>query len=197
MAAPRLLAVALVALLLVPLAGCFAPVEGVAIEGHQGQVLLEGQTLTMPTTAPGPLAEEVAPWWERTTLDLDRNGVHDALDGALGPVWIGLSYGTSVDEGHVAAVEALDLPVELVVPAVDALLLGQVDASMIPTLRALDDVVMVEAYGELVFWGDVQTPAVKASSSSVYQRARGTSVSAAKASSSPWWTPAWTTSTLD
>ena len=168
MAAPRLLAVALVTLLLVPLAGCFAPVEGVAIEGHQGQVLLEGQTLTMPTTAPGPLAEEVAPWWERTTLDLDRNGVHDALDGALGPVWIGLSYGTSVDEGHVAAVEALDLPVELVVPAVDALLLGQVDASMIPTLRALDDVVMVEAYGELVFWGDVQTPAVKASSSSVY-----------------------------
>ncbi|GIR77218.1 MAG: hypothetical protein CM15mP79_1550 [Methanobacteriota archaeon] len=39
MAAPRLLAVALVTLLLVPLAGCFAPVEGVAIEGHQGQVL--------------------------------------------------------------------------------------------------------------------------------------------------------------
>ena len=114
------------------------------------------------------LAEEVAPWWERTTLDLDRNGVHDALDGAIGPVWIGLSYGTTVDEGHVAAVEALGLPVELVVPAVDALLLGQVDASMIPTLRALDDVVMVEAYGELVFWGDVQTPAVKASSSSVY-----------------------------
>ena len=37
MAAPRLLAVALVTLLLVPLAGCFAPVEGVAIEGHQGQ----------------------------------------------------------------------------------------------------------------------------------------------------------------
>ena len=42
------------------------------------------------------------------------------------------------------------------------------DASMIYTLRALDDVVMVEAYGELVFWGDVQTPAVKASSSSDY-----------------------------
>ena len=74
-------------------------------------------------------------------MDLDRNGVHDALDGAIGPVWIGLSYGTTVDEGHVAAVEALGLPVELVVPAVDALLLGQVDASMIPTLRALDDVV--------------------------------------------------------
>ena len=168
MAAPRLLAVALVSLLLVPLAGCFAPVEGVSIEGHEGQVLLEGQALTMPTTAPGPLAEEVAPWWERTTLDLDRNGVHDALDGAQGPVWVGLSYGTTVDEQHVAAVHQLGLAVEAVVPAVDALLLGQVDASMIPTLRVLDDVVMVEAYGELVFWGDVQTPAVKASSSSVY-----------------------------
>ena len=168
MAAPRILAVALVALLLVPLAGCLAPIEGVRLEGSHGQVLLEGQTLTLPTMAPGPLADDVAPWWERTTLDHDRNGVHDALDGVLGPAWIGLSYGTTVNDGHVAAVEALGLPVELVVPAVDALLLGQVDASMIPALRALDDVVMVEAYGELVFWGDVQTPAVKASSSSVY-----------------------------
>ena len=168
MAAPRMLAVFLVALLLVPLSGCFAPVEGVAIEGVEGQVLLEGQTLTLPTMAPGPLVEEVAPWWERTTLDLDKNGVHDALDGALGPVWVGLSYGTNVEERHVSAVEHLGLAVELVVPAVDAILLGQIDAGLIPTLRGLDDVVMVEAYGDLVFWGDVQTPAVKASSSPVY-----------------------------
>ncbi|MGB1432537.1 MAG: S8 family serine peptidase [Candidatus Poseidoniaceae archaeon] len=168
MAAPRISAVVLVALLLVPLAGCLAPVEGVGIEGAEGQILPEGQTLTIPSMAPGPLAEEMAPWWERTTLDRDRNGVHDALDGAQGPVWVGLSYGVTLEERHVAAVEALGLGVELEVPAVDALLLGQVDADMIPTLRALEDVVMVESYGELVFWGDVQTPAVKASSSSVY-----------------------------
>ena len=122
----------------------------------------------LPNMAPGPLVEEVIPWWERTTLDLDKNGVHDALDGALGPVWVGLSYGTNVGERHVSAVEQLGLAVELMVPAVDAILLGQIDASLIPTLRGLDDVVMVEAYGDLVFWGDVQTPAVKASSSSVY-----------------------------
>ncbi|MGB0617596.1 MAG: S8 family serine peptidase [Candidatus Poseidoniaceae archaeon] len=168
MAAPRPLAVALVALLLVPLAGCFAPVEGVPIEDRPGQLLLQGQTLAIPAMTPGPLVDETAPWWERTTLDLDQNGIHDALDGALGPVWVGLSYGVPLNDGHVAAVEALGLQVSLRVPAVDALLLGEVDASALPTLRALDDVVMVESYGELVFWGDVQTPAVKASSSSVY-----------------------------
>ncbi|RJV02254.1 MAG: hypothetical protein DWC11_03025 [Candidatus Poseidoniales archaeon] len=168
MAAPRPLAVALVALLLVPLAGCFAPVEGVRLEGSPGQFILEGQTLAIPPMTPGPLVDETAPWWERTTLDLDQNGIHDALDGALGPVWVGLSYGVPLNDGHVAAVEALGLQVSLRVPAVDALLLGEVDASALPTLRALDDVVMVESYGELVFWGDVQTPAVKASSSSVY-----------------------------
>ncbi len=168
MAAPRLMAVALVALLLVPLAGCLAPVEGGLIEGSRGQVLPEGQTFAFPDFASGPLALDAAPWWERTTLDLDRNGVHDTLDGAIGPVWIGLSYGVSVGDKHVADVESLGLQVELVVPAVDALLLGEVDASLIPALRSLNDVVMVESYGELVFWGDVQTPAVKASSSSVY-----------------------------
>lgn len=168
MAAPRLLAVALVALLLVPLAGCFAPVEGVRLEGSSGQFLLEGQTQVIPSMTPGPLMDEASPWWERTTLDLDQNGIHDALDGALGPVWVGLSYGVPLNDGHVAAVESLGLQISLRVPAVDALLLGEVDASILPALRSLDDVVMIESYGELVFWGDVQTPAVKASSSSVY-----------------------------
>ena len=168
MAASRPLAVALVALLLVPLAGCFAPVEGVPIEDRPGQFLLQGQTLAIPAMTPGPLVDETAPWWERTTLDLDQNGIHDALDGALGPVWVGLSYGVPLNDGHVAAVEALGLQVSLRVPAVDALLLGEVDASALPTLRALDDVVMVERYGNIVLYGDIQTPAVKARNSSFY-----------------------------
>jgi subtilisin family serine protease len=36
------------------------------------------------------------------------------------------------------------------------------------TLSQLDGVVMVERYGEVVFWGDVQTQAVKARNSSLY-----------------------------
>ena len=58
MAAPRLTAVALVALLLVPLAGCLAPVEGGLIEGSQGQVLPEGQTLALPAFASGHATDE-------------------------------------------------------------------------------------------------------------------------------------------
>ena len=168
MGAPRILAVALVALLMAPLSGCLAPVPGAVIEGSPGQLLPEGQTLILPTVAPGPFSLDEAPWWERTTLDLDRNGIHDALDDANGMVWVGLSYGVAVSDTHTAALEAMGLQVELVIPAVDAVLLGEVQANLVPLLRALDDVVMVEAYGELVLWGDVQTPAVKASSSEVY-----------------------------
>ena len=93
-----------------------------------------------------------------------------------------------------AAVEALGLVVELEVPAVDALLLGQVDADMIPTLRALDDVVMVESYGELVFWETSKRQRSRPVHPQCTLRAHGTSASAEKAWSSPWSTPAWTTS---
>ncbi|MGB0814894.1 MAG: S8 family serine peptidase, partial [Poseidonia sp.] len=51
---------------------------------------------------------------------------------------------------------------------VDAVLLGQVDASLAFQLAALDDVVMVERYGNIVLYGDIQTPAVKARNSSFY-----------------------------
>ena len=42
------------------------------------------------------------------------------------------------------------------------------NTSLAPTLIALEDVVMVEEYGRVVFYGDVQTPAVKAMNSSFY-----------------------------
>jgi subtilisin family serine protease len=46
--------------------------------------------------------------------------------------------------------------------------LGQVDASLVAELAALDDVVMVERYGQIHLYGDIQTPAVKARTSTFY-----------------------------
>ncbi|MEC9194928.1 MAG: S8 family serine peptidase, partial [Candidatus Thermoplasmatota archaeon] len=69
---------------------------------------------------------------------------------------------------HLAELEAMNLSVVDVIESVDAVLLGQVDASLVFQLAALEDVVMVERYGNIVLYGDIQTPAVKARNSSFY-----------------------------
>jgi serine protease AprX len=108
------------------------------------------------------------PWWSWTSLDADRNGVHDSLQVASGPVNIGLSYEGAVTDSNRDALALLGHEIHLELPVVDALLIGAVDASEVNTLAQLDGVVMVERYGSLVFYGDIQTPAVKARNSTEY-----------------------------
>ena len=62
----------------------------------------------------------------------------------------------------------MNLTVVDVIESVDAVLLGEVDASLAFQLASLHDVVMVERYGNIVLYGDIQTPAVKARNSSLY-----------------------------
>ena len=135
-------------------------------DGGDGQLITDGWSTVVPVQT-APTFNDL-PWWQRTALDSDRDGMHDSLAGVNGIVWIGLSYGREVTPSDIAAIAALGLSVEVEVPAVDAVLLGAVDASRLPYLRALDGVVMVERYGEVVFYGDVQTQAVKARPSAVY-----------------------------
>jgi len=135
-------------------------------DGGNGQLIAAGWTSVVPAQT-APKFNDL-PWWERTALDGDRDGIHDSLAGLNGAVWVGLSYGRDVVAADIVAIEALGLTVTVEIPAVDALLLGAIDAARIPALAALDGVVMVEQYGEVVFYGDVQTQAVKARPSDVY-----------------------------
>tara|TARA_B100000029_G_scaffold515813_1_gene624819 strand:- start:5966 stop:7909 length:1944 start_codon:yes stop_codon:yes gene_type:complete len=101
-------------------------------------------------------------------LDSDRNGIHDSLQYAEGPVNVGISYSREVtdEDRSRLALAGYDIHVEL--PIVDAVLIGAVNAREVFSLAQLDGVVMVERYGSLVFYGDVQTPAVKAKNSTEY-----------------------------
>ncbi len=107
-------------------------------------------------------------WWKVSSLDQDRNGIHDSLQIANGPVNVGLSYSREVTQKDRESIKSMGLDVHLELEVVDALLLGDVDASRVWDLAKLDGVVMVERYGSLVFFGDIQTPAVKARNSSEY-----------------------------
>ena len=125
-------------------------------------------TFVVPQQTTADWLEDTTPWWQRTVLDDNRNNIHDSLEPLQGTTGIGLSYGVPVTDVHLSALEALNLSVTDVIESVNAVLLGQIEVTLAPTLAALADVVMVEHYGSVVFYGDVQTPAVKASNSSVY-----------------------------
>ena len=167
----RSVAVALVLILLSPLAGSVAaPSSNVGqrqLDPTGLQLIEQGQITKIPQQGPIWWNPELD-WWQHTSLDIDRNGIHDSLQFAKGSVNVGLSYAREVTTGDIEKLEGLGFDIHLELPIVDALLLGDVDASEIWQLAEIDGVVMVERYGSVVFYGDVQTPAVNAKNSSEY-----------------------------
>ena len=81
---------------------------------------------------------------------------------------MGLSYSRDVGPSDLLSLMSLGLVPRVHAPAVNALLLGQVETDLLHQLSVLEGVVMVEEYGRLEFFGDIQTPATKASSSDIY-----------------------------
>lgn len=170
----RLLALFLFAIMMGPVTGSLAVgdfdgrSDWSTADSEGIQWIQSGQTFEVPQQTPPQWVDDDTPWWERTNLDLDRNEIHDSLESMIGVTGIGLVYSTDVTETHLNALEQLGLNVVDVIEAVDGVLLGQVNTSLAPTLAALEDVVMVEEYGHVVFFGDVQTLTVKARNSSLY-----------------------------
>ena len=131
------------------------------------QVIEEGFTLEIPKQIPNEKFEDT-PWWLITSLDENRNKIHDSLESVSGPVKIGISYDHTPHSDDINSIIELGYSINLEVPEVDALLIGTVDSSDILQLSNLEGVVMVESYGDVVFYGDIQTPAVKARNSTYY-----------------------------
>ena len=165
----RLWAVLCLTVLMGPLIGSLTvpPSDYIRLENNV-QILPDGQTLTVPEQDGWGWIVDERPWWERSALDQDRNKVHDSLQESHFITGIGISYGVDVNQGHLAQLEQMGLNVVDVIESVDAVLLGMLNTSIVGELAALDDVVMVERYGEIHLYGDIQTPAVKARNSTLY-----------------------------
>lgn len=168
----RMLAVLVLALLMGPVTGSLfvksEPIGWEAVDAEGLQWMPSDYGFDVPDQAEPAWLNDNTPWWERTALDQNRNAVHDSLETHVGTTGIGLSYGVDVNDGHLAELAANNFSVVDVIESVDAVLLGQVDASLVFQLAALEDVVMVERYGNIVLYGDIQTPAVKARNSTFY-----------------------------
>ena len=163
----KALSAVLCAFLLVPLAGSVAPPHLSEIDSEGLQLIGQDQQITTPVQAAVSWANP-GPWWTWTSLDSDRNSIHDSLQTASGSVNVGLSYDGRITDSNRfdLALAGHDIHLELL--SVDALLIGDVDASEVYALSQLEGVVMVERYGSLVFYGDGQPPAVKARNSAEY-----------------------------
>ena len=107
-------------------------------------------------------------WWTTSALDSDRNGIHDSIQNSTGLVNIGISFSRDVTEEDKSKIKSMGFDIRLELNSVKALLLGPVEKQQIFELSLLEDVVMVERYGSVIFYGDIQTPSVKASNSSIY-----------------------------
>ncbi len=163
----KALSAVLCAFLLVPLAGSVAPPHLSEINSEGLQLIGQDQQTTTPAQAAVSWANP-GPWWTWTSLDSDRNSIHDSLQTASGPVNVGLSYDGRITDSNRFDLALAGHDIHLELQSVDALLIGDVDASEVYALSQLEGVVMVERYGSLVFYGDVQTPAVKARNSTEY-----------------------------
>ena len=165
------IALALVLILLSPLIGSIAAPSAnskqTRLDSTGLQLIEESQTTEIPIQEP-IWWDPTLNWWEHTSLDSDRNGIHDSLQTETGPVNVGLSYSRDVTNLDKKSLQDLGFDIHIELPIVDALLIGDVDASKIWQLAELDGVVMVERYGSPVFFGDIQTLAVKAKNSSEY-----------------------------
>ena len=110
------------------------------------------------------------PWWKTTSRDLNRNGIVDWLEGVEKGYKIGVLYDYEPKESDIALLSEIGIEVRYHVSLVNGLLLGYVESELFETISNFPGVLMVEPYGKVVFFGDVQTPAIKASNSSVYPK---------------------------
>ena len=170
----RLIAVFLFALMLSPLTGSLTlekqPHDGqwFTIDPTQRSWHPIGSTFEVPEQLEPSWANDETPWWERSALDQNNNYIHDSIESEVEPVGMAISYSEEVNDEHLQVLESLGFEVRDVIESVNGVLLGLVEPELAINLTSLEDVVMVHRYGQVIFYGDVQTQNVKARNSTIY-----------------------------
>lgn len=123
-----------------------------------------------PVVEPAPSAP-LTPWWERSALDADRNGIHDALEHLTAgdfPYGVVVDYRFAPAEGDSAMLEALGLTVGIVLPRLKVISAIAQSPAQVEAARAAPGVVMVEMGGRPYMANDIAVPAIKARDSTLY-----------------------------
>ena len=107
-------------------------------------------------------------WWDISSYDINRNGVHDSIESATGMVGMGVSYDVEVTEVQLRELASLGIVVVDTLESINSVLIGLQEVNLAESITNLSNVVMVHQYGAVKFYGDIQTPNVKARNSSIY-----------------------------
>tara|TARA_B110000444_G_C18851282_1_gene605865 strand:- start:8803 stop:10989 length:2187 start_codon:yes stop_codon:yes gene_type:complete len=170
----RLIAVFLFTLMLGPLTGSLTleneskPNDWFTVDPSERSWHPIGSTFEVPQQLEPSWIYDETPWWERSSLDQNNNYIHDSIELEVEPVGMALSYSDEVNEQHLQVLESLGFEVRDVIEAVNGVMIGLVEPELATTLASLEDVVMVHRYGQVIFYGDVQTQNVKARNSTIY-----------------------------
>ena len=113
-------------------------------------------------------ASDNTPWYDRSVYDQNKNSIHDSIESSEAPVGMAISYNGDITTAHTDQLQQLGIAVVDILESVDSVLIGIQEVSIAQTLADLPDVVMIHQYGKVVFYGDIQTPNVKARNSSIY-----------------------------
>ena len=107
-------------------------------------------------------------WWEISSYDINRNSIHDSIESSTGLVGMGVSYDVEVSEVQLQELASLGIVVVDTLESINSVLIGLQETNLAESISNLSNVVMVHQYGAVKFYGDIQTPNVKARNSSIY-----------------------------
>ncbi|MAK19746.1 MAG: hypothetical protein CMA05_00345 [Euryarchaeota archaeon] len=125
-------------------------------------------TDTIPVQQEPEWAGVETAWWEISSYDLNRNGIHDSIETSTGLVGMGVSYDVEVTEVQLQELASLGIVVVDTLESINSVLIGLQEVNLADSIINLSNVVMVHQYGTVKFYGDIQTPNVKARNSSIY-----------------------------
>ena len=170
----QLLAIFLCAVIFIPLTGSIydQPVYDrsnfTSLDDSGIHWLDDERTLNIPMQQEPSWISNSIPWYERSIYDQNKNSIHDSIESSEIPVGMAISYNKDISSAHIDQLHQLGVTVVDILESVDSVLIGIQEVSIAQTLADLPDVVMVHQYGKVVFYGDIQTPNVKARNSSIY-----------------------------
>ena len=121
------------------------------------------------TVIPEPKSE--SPWWERTSMDVDGNGISDSIDPYLEKelkIDVILSYSRDIKDTDKEYLSHLGYRISSHIINIDALVIGGVPAGRIETLLNAPGAIFIEPLGNPILFSDIATPTVKAKQSDLF-----------------------------
>ena len=126
----RLLALLMVVVMMAPLTGSIAASSSASTPGTgrlaEAQIVEPGHLTSVPEQS-DIWWDPHSKWWEVTTLNMDRNGIHDSIQEAEGPVNVGLSFTRAVTDSDRQILLSRGFEIRQELPVVDAILLGDIN----------------------------------------------------------------------